>query len=56
MAGTIGAVVGVMVVIGIGFLRQAALAKRSAPLRHRMTGGIVAALLLLQVIAALLVI
>ena len=55
MAGTVGAVVAVVVIVGIGFLRQEALARRSAHLRHRMTGGIVAALLLMQVIAVVLV-
>jgi hypothetical protein len=55
VAGTIGAVAAVIVIVGIGFLRQEALARRSPHLRHRMTGGIVAALLLMQVIAFALV-
>jgi uncharacterized membrane protein YidH (DUF202 family) len=56
VVGTVGAVAGVSVIIGIGFARQEALARRSAHLRHRMTGGIVAALVLLQVIAVALVV
>ena len=53
--GTVGAVAAVAVIIGIAFLRQEALAHRSAHLRHRMTGGIVAALLVMQAIALALV-
>jgi hypothetical protein len=53
--GTLGAVGAVAVIIGIAFARQEALGRRSAHLRHRMTGGIVAALLVMQVIALALV-
>ena len=56
VVGTVAAVAATLVIIGIAFVRQETLARRSAHLRHRMTAGIVAALLVMQVVAVVLVV